>query len=210
MRLLWLLALPLLACKKEAPPKPLAAPPLAPLEQKVDGAYHAVACGAVTAVWSGTDEHLKDLPGQPPPKRYGVESLAFKFADGTQKHFAPTGQLFFDDWHFEIFAPDCSAVALPIDHYGPYHLVKTADLRGYLEGRIKPVVVQALNEKDALVHSNGRWASPGVWEFTASCCGGAQVFRAALKDQGSLERVFSADAAPHGLKRVGETYEVAP
>jgi hypothetical protein len=186
MRLLWLLALTLLACKKDEPPKP---PPLAPKEVSVEGAYHAVACGAVTAVWSGTDESLKDLPTQPAPKSFGVESLAFKFADGTQKNFAPTGQLFFDDWRFEIFAPDCSAVALQTDHYGPYHLVKTADLRGYLEGRIKPVVVQALNEQNAMVHAGGRWVSPEVFEFAASCCGVTQVFQAPLKDQGSITRI---------------------
>ena len=195
------------ACKKE--PAPAAAPPLAPKELSIEGAYHAVACGPVTAVWSGTDESLKDLPTQPAPKSYGVESLSFRFADGTSKGFAPQGQLFFNDWRFDVFSPDCSLVALQVDHYGPYHLVKTADLRGYLEGRLKPVQVQALNEKEALVHSDGRWPTSGAFEFTASCCGGAQVFRASPQD-GSLERVFEAAAAPHGLKRVGEKYEVAP
>lgn len=193
MRLLWLLALTLVACKKDEPPK---APPLSPKEVSVDGAYHAVACGPVTAVWSGTDESLKDLPTQPAPKSYGVESLTFKFADGTQKHFAPPGQLFFDDWRFEIFSPDCSAVALQIDHYGPYHLMKTADLPGYLERRIKPIVVQALNEQNAMVHAGGRWASNEVFEFTASCCGVTQVFQAPLKDQGSITRISEKKVAP--------------
>ena len=109
-----------------------------------------------------------------------MESLSFKFADGTSKGFAPQGQVFFNDWRFDIFSPDCSAVALQVDHYGPYHLVKTADLRGYLEGRVKPVSAQALNEKDSMVHSDGRWSSANVFEFTASCCGGAQVFQAAI------------------------------
>ena len=173
----------LLACKKE-PVVVL----VTPQEVALAGAYHAVACSSVTAVWSGNADALKDLQ-QAAPKSFGVESLSFKFADGTSKGFAPTGQVFFNDWRFEIFSPDCSAVALQIDHYGPYHLVKTADLRGYLEGRVKPVAAQALNEKDAMVHSDGRWVSGKVFEFTASCCGGAQVFQAAIDQGGTLERV---------------------
>ena len=196
------------ACKKEAPAV-VAAPPLAPQEVTLAGAYHAVSCGPVTAVWSGNADALKDLP-QPAPRAYGVESLSFKFADGTSKGFAPEGQVFFSDWRFDIFSPDCSAVALQVDHYGPYHLVKTAELRGYLEGRVKPVAAQALNEKDSMVHSDGRWSSTKVFEFTASCCGGAQVFHAALDQGGSLERVFDAPVAPKGLRRVGERYEVIP
>lgn len=194
----------LLACKKEAP-----APLVVPQEVALAGAYHAISCGPVTAVWSGTADALKDLP-QPAPKSFGVESLSFKFPDGTSKGFAPTGQVFFNDWRLDIFAPDCSAVALQVDHYGPYHLVKTADLRGYLEGRVKPVAAQALNEKDSMVHSDGRWSSAKVFEFTASCCGGAQVFHAAIDRGGSLERVFDAPVAPKGLRRVGEKYEVIP
>ena len=202
MRLLWSLVCccSLLACKKDSPAEvvkaPVAAPALSPKELSIVGAYHAIACGPVTAVWAGKADALKDLP-QPAPKSFGVESLSFKFADGTSKGFSPTGQIFFNDWRFEIFSPDCSAVALQIDHYGPYHLVKTADLRGYLEGRVKPVVAQALNEKDSMVHSDGRWVSRKVFEFTASCCGGAQVFQAALDQGGTLERV-------------GARYEVIP
>jgi hypothetical protein len=200
----------LLACKKDPPAevKP-PAPKLSPQEVALEGEYHAIACGPVTAVWSGNADSLKDLP-QPAPKTFGVESLRFKFADGTSKGFAPTGQVFFNDWRFEIFSPDCATVALQTDHYGPYHLVKTENLRGYLEGRLKPIVVQALNEKDSMVHSDGRWLSNDVYEFTASCCGGAQVFQTALKDQGSLNRVFDAPVAPKGLKRVGAKYEVIP
>ena len=172
------------------------------------GAFHAVSCGAVTAVWSGSADALKDL-AQPAPKSFGVESLAFKFADGSSKGFAPTGQVFFNDWRFDIFSADCTELALQVDHYGPYHLVKTADLRGYLEGKVQPVVVLALNGKEAMVHSEGRWSSPDAFEFIASCCGGAQVFRAAVKD-GALTKVFDAPAAPKGLKRVASGYEVIP
>ena len=66
--------------------------------------------------------------------------------------------------------------------------MKTADLRGYREGTVKPVAAQALNEKDAMVHSDGRWVSGKVFEFTASCCGGVQVFEAAIDQGGTLER----------------------
>jgi hypothetical protein len=214
MRLLWSLVCccSLLACKKDSPAEvvkaPVAALALSPKELAVDGAYHAIACGPVTALWAGKADALKDLP-QPAPKSFGVESLSFKFADGTSKGFAPTGQIFFNDWRFEIFSPDCSTVALQTDHYGPYHLVKTADLRGYLEGKNKPVVVQAPTEKDAMVLSDGRWLSPESFEFTASCCGGAQVFQAAAAD-GTVKKVFEAAVAPKGLKRVGASYEVIP
>ncbi|MFZ5443100.1 MAG: hypothetical protein ACOZQL_24040 [Myxococcota bacterium] len=208
--LLFLPALVALAgCKKDAepPPRP-AAPALRPQEVSVEGAYHAVACGPVTAVWSGSADALKDLP-QPAPKPFGVESLAFRFADGTSKGFAPTGQVFFNDWTFGIFAPDCSAVALQVDHYGPVHVVKLDQLRGYLEGRVKPVQVQALHEKDALVHSDLLWRDAASLEFVASCCGGAQAFRASVKD-GALERLLDAPSAPKGLKRVNGKYEVVP
>lgn len=199
----------LLACKREPPVEAVkVAPALSPKEVSLEGAYHAISCGAVTAVWSGKADALKDLP-QPAPKPFGVESLRFQFADGTSRGFAPTGQVFFSDWRFEIFAPDCSVVALQTDHYGPYHLVPTADLRGYLEGRLQPVVVQAQTGKDARVHSEGRWVSPEAFEFTASCCGGAQVFQAAAKD-GSLKKVFDAPAAPKGLQHLGSSYEVIP
>ncbi|MDP1823379.1 MAG: hypothetical protein Q8L48_09060 [Archangium sp.] len=210
MRSQWpfLCCLLLLACKKDPPAGLVKPPALSPKELSVDGVFHALACGPVTALWSGNADALKDLP-QPAPKSFGVESLSFKFSDGSSKGFAPTGQVFFNDWRFDIFAPDCSTLALQIDHYGPYHLVKTADLRGYLEGKVKPVVVHAPSEKTSMVHSDGRWVTPESFEFTASCCGGAQVFQASAKD-GALKKVFDAPAAPKGLKRAGTGYEVLP
>jgi hypothetical protein len=196
-----------LACKKDPPlevQKPVVS--LSPQELSLEGEYHAIACGPVTAVWSGNAEALKDLP-QPAPKTFGVESLRFQFADGSSKGFAPPGQVFFSDWRFEIFSPDCAQVALQVDHYGPYHLVKTEDLRGYLSGKVKPVVVEAPSEKTAMVHSDGRWVG-ARFEFTASCCGGAQVFQAT--EGGALTRVFHAPVAVNGLRRVGSSYEVIP
>lgn len=195
----------LLACKKEQPV--IKAPAVTPVEVKLDGTFHAVSCGGVTAVWSGDPDVLQQQPNA--PKSFGTESLAFRFIDGSTKGFAPTGQLFFSDWTFGIFSPDCSSVALQTDHYGPIHVVPVDQLRGYLEGRIKPTPVQALSEKDSLVHSDLRWISPTQFEFVASCCGGAQVFRASAKD-GSLERVFDAAAAPKGVRRGSNGWEVTP
>ena len=208
MRFIMLAAvLGLVGCKKDVAPVAPKAPALSPRELSLDGAYHAVACGAVTALWSGNPDALKDLP-QPAPKTFGVESLALTFSDGTSKGFAPTGQVFFNDWRFDIFSPDCATVALAVDHFGPYHVVKTAELRSYLEGKTKPVVVLA-PQKDAMVHSDLVWRDAHTFEFTASCCGGAQVYQAQVKD-GAVEKIFDAPAAPKGLKRVGTKYEVVP
>lgn len=207
MRALLVVLVALAGCKKEPPPPPVA-PALRPTEATLDGAYHAMQCGAVTAVWSGSDAALSNLP-QPAPKAYGVESLAFHFADGTKKGFAPSGQVFFSDWRFDVFSPDCQLVALLADHYGPYHLVKVAELRGYLEGRVKPVHVQALGEKEALVHGDAAWGPGNALEFSASCCGGAQVFRADPAS-GSLTRLLDAAAAPKGVRRLATGWEVTP
>jgi hypothetical protein len=202
------LLLSLAACKKDSPPPAPAAPKQSPVEVTLDGAYHAVSCGVVTAVFSGSPEALEALPADPPPpKSYGVESLAFRFADGSSKGFVPTGQLFFNDWRFDVFSPDCQWVALLTDHYGPYHLVKTADLKGYLAGTVKPVVVQVTGDAGiASVLSDGAWTGDGAFEFFASCCGGVRVFQASTT--GELRQVFEAREAPHGLKRVRGGYEV--
>ncbi|MGV3623962.1 MAG: hypothetical protein ACO1OB_24300 [Archangium sp.] len=193
-------------CKKE-PPGPKA-PAISPAEVKLEGTYHAVQCGPVTAVWSGDPDMLaQQAPNA--PKSFGVESLAFRFFDGSTEGFAPTGQLFFSDWTFDIFSPDCSLVALQVDHFGPFHVVPVDQLRGYLDGHLKPVVVQALSEKESLVHGQLRWINSKEFEFVASCCGGAQAFRANTKD-GSLERLLDAPKAPKGLRRGANGWEVVP
>lgn len=193
-----------LGCKKERPaPK---APAISPAEVKLEGTYHAVQCGPVTAVWSGDPEMLaQQAPNA--PKSFGAESLAFRFFDGSTEGFAPTGQLFFSDWTFDIFSPDCSLVALQVDHFGPIHVVPVDQLRAYLDGRFKPVAVQAPSGKESLVHGQLRWLSPSQFEFVASCCGGAQAFRANTKD-GSLERLLDAPTAPNGVRRGASGWEV--
>ncbi len=172
----------------------------------MDGAYHAVACGAVTALFSGSADALADLPASPPPpKSYGVEGLAFRLADGATRRFTPAGQLFFSDWRFEVFSRDCQWVALLVDHSGPYHLVRTAQLAGYLDGAVAPVVLQAKGE-EASVHGDGRWTEDGRFEFTASCCGGAKALRATTA--GEVTTLFEAAEAPRGLERGPQGFRV--
>ncbi|MFO0601340.1 MAG: hypothetical protein U0228_38885 [Myxococcaceae bacterium] len=207
-RLFVALALSLLfSCKDKPAPPP--APVVRPAPVELVGAYHAVACGPVTAVWSGSAEMLKDLP-QPAPKRFGVESLAFKFADGTSRGFTTQGQLFFNDWAFDVFSPDCATVVLLSDHYGPFHVVKTSELKDYLLGKVKPVVVAApaASGATASVHDSLTWVDASTFEFVASCCGGARAFRATTA--GEVKQVFEAASAPKGLRRMRAGYEVIP
>lgn len=200
-----LLALSCCTCKKPALPP---APSLSPGQLEIDGAYHAIACGAVTAVWSGNGAPLADLP-QPARKELGVESLAFRFADGTSRGFVTAGQVFNEDWRFDIFSPDCAYVALQMDHYGPYHVVKTADLRGYLEGRSKPLIIEAPHQATALVHEDLRWRDATHFDFFGSCCGGSTAFLVDVAE-GELKQVFFAPSAPHGIERVRDGYHAVP
>jgi len=163
---------------------------------------HAVACGEVVAEWHGA------APEAGVPPEFGTEELRFRFADGRLLRFRPAGSLFFSDWSFDIFSPDCSTVALLQDHYGPYHLVPVSKLAEYLEGAHVSVAVNASGE-EASVLTSGRWLSPTMFEFFAMCCGGAQVFRADSRG-GVPERVFFAPRAPHGLRREGEGFVVVP
>lgn len=202
------LALSLSGCKKKDEPAPAPARQVHPHEVTVDGAYHALDCGLVTAVWSGNGDALAELPA-PAPKSYGVESLAFRFPDGSSKGFAPTGQLFFSDWRFDVFSPDCEYVALLSDHYGPYHVVKLTDLRGYLQHTSKPVELTLKKDHTAFVHSDLQWRDGAHVDFVESANGGAFGVRGDVRD-GKVEQVFFAPEAPKGLRRVGDTFEVVP
>lgn len=195
-------------CKKDAPPPPVVvqkAPAETPSEITVEGAYHAVKCGGVTALWSGNTENMPEGA----PKSFGVESLAFRFSDGTTEGFKPTGQLFFSDWTFGVFSADCAYTSLLVDHFGPLHVVATDQLRPYLRGELKPTVVQAPKGADASVYSQVFWTTPSQLEFVASCCGGAQVFRAEAKD-GAVTKLFDAKDAPKGVRRGSNGWEVTP
>lgn len=203
--------LSVVACKKsETPvePKPAAvevkaAPPkAAPTEVALAGAYHAVKCGDVTAVWSGSAD---DLPtgDQRAPKSYGVTGLTFRFADGKEHAFTPSGSLNFDDWSFDIFSPDCSRVSLLQDRFGPFTVIATNDLATFANSL--PVTVDGTT---ASVHGQWRWTGPDSFEFVASCCGGARVMAGKAVAPVTLEKVYEASSAPSGLRRAANGWEV--
>jgi hypothetical protein len=192
-------------CRKQD--KPVDAPGLKPQVATVEGALHAVACGEVTAVFSGSPS--ADLPPGS-PKSFATESLAFRFGDGASVGFAPKGQLFFSDWSFDVFSPDCAYVALQVDHYGPVHVVKVAQLREYLAGKAAPTEVQAPKQADAPVVGQVQWVSASELDLVASAGGGAEALRARVTPSLEVRRVFFAANAPKGLKRVPTGYEVVP
>ncbi len=179
--------------------------PQAPKVVSLAGAYHAVECGKVTAVWSGSDA---DFPkdGPPTPKAYGVTGLTFRFADGTSVPFTPKGELTFSDWSFDVFAPDCSSVALLEDRFGPYRLVATSGL----ETMAGATAVEAPKVGEtASVHGQWRWTSATQFEFVASCCGGARVFRGGVTSPITLTSIFEASAAPKGVLPTTTGWELA-
>lgn len=202
----------LAACKKEPPaeptPKPVELRPSAPTptEVSLDGAYHAVRCGDVTATWSGSADDLKELPteGAPVPKRFGVKGLTFVFTDGTAHPFTPSGELAFSDWSFDIFSPDCSRVALLQDRFGPYTVLATKDLKAFAN----PTPVRA-EGAEAAVHGQWRWTGPSTFEFVASAGGGARVLSGEVTKPAALTMVFEAPSAPAGVRPTAAGWEVA-
>jgi hypothetical protein len=210
MRAFLLLTLVVAGCKKEAAPSEVSPPAKVnptspgPTEVALDGAYHAVRCGDVTAVWAGSADALKDLATESTaaPKSFGVTGLSFRFADGTQQPFTPTGSLTFSDWSFDIFSPDCSHVALLQDRFGPYTLVETSGLRGLVGGK----TVKADGSEGA-VHDGFRWTSGSAFEFVASSGGGARVLSGDAT-QATLKTVFEAAEAPRGVRRGASGWEV--
>ncbi len=197
------------ACKRSAeppeasPPPPSAGP--APTEVTVEGALHAVRCGAVTAEWLGA------APSGDAPKSFGVTGLRFRLADGTTRPFAPKGTLEFSDWSFDVFSPDCAWVALLTDRHGPYHAVKVDALSSYLGGAAPSASLVFLDDSGpARVHSGARWASPRELEFQAACCGGVDVARVSVEAPDKRTVVFSAPEAPKGVRRTAAGYEVVP
>jgi hypothetical protein len=206
--------LSVVACKKsETPVEPKqaavevkAAPPkVAPTEVALAGAYHAVKCGDVTAVWSGSADELKDLAvdGKPAPKSYGVTGLTFRFADGKEHAFTPSGSLNFDDWSFDIFSPDCSRVSLLQDRFGPFTIIATKDLATFANAL--PVIVEG---STASVHGQWTWTGPESFEFVASCCGGALVMGGKAVAPITLEKRYEASSAPSGIRRAANGWEV--
>lgn len=210
-RLAALVALCLVAaCKKDPPPAEVKPAPLvakvataSPAEVALAGAYHAVKCGDVTAVWSGSADDLKDLQAGSTsvPKSYGVKGLTFVFADGTSHPFTPSGELNFSDWSFGVFSTDCSRVSLLQDHFGPFTVLAVKDLATFANA--SPVKAEGTT---ASVHEQWRWTGPSTFEFVASCCGGARVMTG--DGSGALKQIFEASTAPSGVRLGAGGWEV--
>lgn len=162
-------------------------------------ALEATRCGDVTALWRG------QTPDGSMPLVYSVESLAFRFSDGSERTFTPTGTVAPPHRSLELFSPDCSWVALANDSGGPYHLVPVADLAAYLDGKKAPAVVTA--GKGAVL-TEGKWTGPARFEFFASCCGGVEVFAVDATAPDKVQRVFFAAEAPKGIQRNGNGFDV--
>ena len=197
------------ACKKDSAPIEVKASaalvaPASPSEVAVTGAYHAVKCADVTAVWSGSADDLADVAvgGKPAPKSYGVKGLTFVFADGKSHAFTPSGELEFSDWSFDVFSPDCSRVSLLQDRSGPFTVLAVKDLATFTNAL--PIKADGAT---ASVHGQWRWTGPSTFEFVASCCGGARVM--AGDASGALKQVFEAASAPSGVRVGAGGWEVA-
>ncbi len=123
------------------------------------------------------------LPPEFPP-RFGVSVLWFTFeGDNAVYRFNPEGAVNFWEWRLDIFAPDGGHVLLSQDRYGPYHIVATARLKAYLNGRAKPDHVVAKPRQPgapAGVHSDAHWISPTQVRFTVTCCGESETVTASL------------------------------
>lgn len=150
--------------------------------------YHTARCGDVTAVWSGASEPEA-------PKSYGVTGLSFVDGSGRARPFEPTGDLYFVDWSFDIFSPDCSRVAVLQSHWGPFTVFATADV----VAGANPVTVQ-VDGATASVLGQWRWTGSSTFEFVASCCGGARVYAGDVAAPGALDLVYEASSAPSGVE----------
>lgn len=185
------------ACSK----KPAVAPPVKPIE----GALLQKTCGDVTAAWIGKRD---DGPG---PDWFFTDHLEFHFRSGAKLVMKEQGELEPQHRSDQIFSPDCQWVLLPQDNYGPFHLVKVSELEHYLIGQPKSIAVtpNAQDAGPASVLTEQIWVGPETFEFTASCCGGAAVYRVNAMAAPKLEKVFEAAEAPHGISRRDAGYSVA-
>lgn len=151
---------------KDAPkPAPAVKAPAAAAQSKFPVVVKSDAAGTVEAHFDG-EAPPADLKV---PLVFGTTRLFFTFKDSkTALVFEPKGELYFSDWTFDIFSPDGKWVLLLQDRFGPYHVVATARLADYLQGKAPPdkvVTVPRPEGQQALVHSKGRWVSPTEIEY---------------------------------------------
>lgn len=189
----------LTGCRKDPPAAPSSA---SPTEITSPGAYHAIRCGDVTALWSGGGDDLKEA-GPSAPKAWGASGLTFRVG-ATEHRFTPQGELSFSDWSFDVFSPDCSHVALLQDRFGPFSVFTTADVAGFKS----PRWVKAPGAEGA-VHGQWRWTGPASFEFVASSGGGARVF-SGLVSREALRLVLEVNDAPKGVRPTAKGWEAVP
>jgi hypothetical protein len=132
----------------------------------------------ISAVWIGVDPNI-EFETSNMPLKYGVHKLYFEFSKTKEKlAFNSKGELFFDDWYFNIFSPNYRFVALLQDHYGPYHIIPINNLREYLtEKNSQLEIVNGQNSTVAAVHKEMKWLSIDEIEFKAWCCGGSYIVK---------------------------------
>jgi hypothetical protein len=143
-----------------------------------------VTANGVTAHFGG------EVPPNNLPLRFGVAALWFTFEGDPKNYGFPAsgedGELYFSDWSLDIFSPDGAHVLLLQDHYGPYHVIATNTLKGYLTGERKPdyVVTKVIGrDEPARVHAGGHWISSSEVQFTASCCGTSETITYRLPER---------------------------
>ncbi|MCP3971304.1 MAG: hypothetical protein GY717_13485 [Rhodobacteraceae bacterium] len=123
--------------------------------------------------------------GDPDPlfaATYGVRALEFSFEGDPQRFpFRPRGTLYYSDWYFDaLYSPGSDYVLLLQDRFGPYHLVRTGNLKPYLLGEAgADFIVGRPGSPDlpAAVHAEAHWLSPEAVQFTATCCGTTELHR---------------------------------
>ncbi|MBL9038539.1 MAG: hypothetical protein JNG84_08515 [Archangium sp.] len=204
-------------CSAPTPPAPAVARVAPhPVELTDTGAFHAVRCGDVVAQWTGDRAALEALRTEAPNARFEksltMTSLMFALDDGgvtlaDLSKVAGTN----DSRAFDIFSPDCQHVALLLDRAGPYLVVRTADLLPFFTNQARPrrVVRPVLDGGVLGVLHEASWLDADTLEFTHSCCGGAEVFRASVAT-GDVKSTFFAPSAPHGIRTGDGGYEVVP
>lgn len=138
---------------------------------------HTVTSRGITAHFGG------EKPPSDSPLEFGVSALWFTFpGDKTVYEFKPVGELFFSDWTFDIFSRNDVYVLLLQDHYGPYHIVATDQLKDYLLGCAKSAKVVSAQDypphamDPPKVHKFVRWTSDRAFEFSGSCCGWERLY----------------------------------
>lgn len=147
--------------------------------QKTEEELHRITAKdrSITAIWLGVDPNFENK-GYDFPLTFGVTKLIFKFGNKNRPYvFQPKGELYFDDWSFNIFSPDYRFVVLLQDHFGPYHIIPIENLRGYLAGKnVRFDIADGQTPGgSATIHGQINWISTDKMEFSAMCCGGGYM-----------------------------------